>query len=160
MPCRHVLPSSLRKTSPGRGKMSRKRQKGEQCHCAAMTEGVSRSPRRLRAGTLFLPLGDPLSSPKGQYPRKHKRRWRNLFRQLLCFRWHEYSPFVQTCQEFTSRFYVFHNTAKAVQAKVWQNFVSHSFLLPRRFPLFCGRNGVRPPFPSAASGSSWRAAQR
>ena len=54
------------------------------------------SPCRSHAGTLHLHSGDPLSSPERQYPRKRKRRWRNCFRQRLCFRWHEYSPFVQT----------------------------------------------------------------
>ena len=64
------------------------------------------------------------------------------------------------CQVFISRFYVFHNTGKERRAKVRQNFFSHSFPLLCRFPLFCGRSGVRPAFPSAASSSSWRAVQR
>ena len=41
---------------------------------------------------------------------------------VFIFRWHEYSPFVQTCQVFISRFYVFHNTVKLRPAKVWQIF--------------------------------------
>ena len=83
---------------------------------------VPRSSCRSHAGALFSPFRRPSIPPERQYPRKHKRRWRNCFRQRLCFRWHEYSLFVQTCQVFISRFYVFHNTVKLCPAKVWQIF--------------------------------------
>ena len=105
------------------------------------------------------PSEDPLFPPKARFTRKHKRRWRNCFRQRLCFRWHEYRPFVHKCQGILSRFYVFHNVDVPCTAKVWQMFFAViSFLQPLRPWHWPG--GGRPPSPSAAAGSSWRAARR